>query len=298
MSIKKIILLAIIWWTFSPTLSAQDRDMELLQTKLELMDARLKLLDQQLKSMENRPLEFAKEIDALDLYFQQQRDSIMLVLKQAGYLANLATAMEKVEFKSNLYLDPYRLFEGSILLGYERALNPSLSLDLAFIGTYLTKGGGLGGGYFSQQDLEAYNEVSQSYEPVEGDMITGWGMVLKAKKYLLARMNPSSRAPLGLYAAPQMMYRNIKISGLTYPYLVNSFVETEVTQHLNVFAGGVILGGKFPLMKVFAVDVYIGGMMRMSQYKKEKGFTKYKSWNNIDYSGVLPTAGISIGILQ
>jgi len=38
--------------------------------------------------------------------------------------------------------------------------------------------------------------------------------------------------------------------------------------------------------------------LRLSKYFRESHFTKYKKWNNIDYSGVLPTAGISIGILK
>ena len=94
------------------------------------------------------------------------------------------------------------------------------------------------------------------------------------------------------------MYRNLTISGMTYPLMVDHYEEIEVTQHLNVFAGGVVLGGKFALMKVFSVDVFIGGMMRLSQYRGDSRFTRYKQWNNIDYSGVLPTAGISLGILQ
>ncbi len=62
--------------------------------------------------------------------------------------------------------------------------------------------------------------------------------------------------------------------------------------------GGVIIGSKFTLAKVLCIDAYIGGGMRLSKYYNEKTFTKYKKWYNIDYSGILPTAGINIGILK
>ncbi|MBE0642208.1 MAG: hypothetical protein IH599_09235 [Bacteroidales bacterium] len=285
------------------TAGAQERDFELLKTRLDLLDARLQLLDRALYDMEARPAEFSNQMDAMDRYFQLQRDSIMLLLNRAGYLVRSTDSFRVVEVKQNIYMDPYRLFEGSILVGYERAVNPGLSLELAFLGTYLTKGGGLGGGYFRSQDLAAYNEMTSSYESIDGDMITGWGLQLKAKKYLLNRINPTRKAPLGLYAAPQLLYRNLAISGWFYDWVYDNGYSNyvpmqEVTRHLHVFAGGLILGGKFTLMKVFSVDAYIGGMMRLSRYTNEHEFTKYKEWNNIDYSGVLPTAGISLGILQ
>ncbi len=284
-------------------LQGQERDVELLKARLDLLDARLQLLDRSLYDMEARPAEFRSQMDAMDRYFSEQRDSIMLLMRRAGYLLSSLDGYEVPEFRQNIYLDPYRLFEGSILLGYERALNPGLSLEMAFLGTYLTKGGGLGGGYFRSQDLAAYNEMTSSYESIDGDMITGWGLQLKAKKYLLNRINPARKAPLGLYASPQLLYRNLAISGWFYDWVYeNGYSDyipmREVTRHLHVFAGGLILGGKFTLMKVFSVDAYIGGMMRLSRYTSEHEFTKYKEWNNIDYSGVLPTAGISLGILQ
>lgn len=295
---RTVLLIAIIAMILTPGAIAQETKTELLEIKMELLDARIKLLDKYLEEIESRPRELQSRMDSMDVYFRQQRDSIANLLRKAGLAAGIAVNIREADFNSNLYLDPYRLFEGSLMLGYERALNRSFSLELAFLGTYMTKDGGLGGGYFRSQDLEAYNEVTDTYDPVEGDMITGWGMVAKAKKYLLARINPSSRAPLGLYAAPQLLYRNLTISGYTYTWVEDVREEEEVKQHLDVFGGGVILGGKFTLMKVFAVDAYIGGMMRLSKYHGEDKFTRYKKWNNIDYSGVLPTAGISIGILQ
>jgi hypothetical protein len=107
-------------------------------------------------------------------------------------------------------------------------------------------------------------------------------------------------APAGLYAAPQLIYRRMWITGnyMEYDEEEEDWVEKEITRHLNVFAGGVILGAKLPFMKVLTVDVFIGGNIRLSKYNDEKGFTRYKDWYNIDFSGVYPTAGIGIGILK
>ena len=74
--------------------------------------------------------------------------------------------------------------------------------------------------------------------------------------------------------------------------LKNDITETNYNDILtNVDVG-------FPVFDVLSVDIHIGGVLRLSKYYRESHFTKYKKWNNIDYSGVLPTAGISIGILK
>ncbi len=75
-------------------------------------------------------------------------------------------------------------------------------------------------------------------------------------------------------------------------------VDKQIVQHLNIFAGGVIVGMKIPLFKVLSVDIFAGGNIRLSKYKDEEGFTRYKDWFNIDFSGVSPVAGIAIGILK
>jgi hypothetical protein len=98
------------------------------------------------------------------------------------------------------------------------------------------------------------------------------------------------------------MYRNIKITG-NYQEMeqiegVYKLVDKEVIQHLNIYAGGAIIGMKISLFKVLAIDVFAGGNIRLSKYKGEEGFTRYKNWFNFDFSGVSPVAGIAIGILK
>ena len=128
--------------------------------------------------------------------------------------------------------------------------------------------------------------------------ITGLGGCVKGKNYLFSKINPEKKAPLGLYAAPQLMYRRIWITGNKLVLEDDEWVEKEITQYLNVFAGGVILGTKISFMKVLAVDLYVGGNIRLCKYDNESGFTKYKGSKNIDYSGITPTVGISVGILK
>ena len=74
--------------------------------------------------------------------------------------------------------------------------------------------------------------------------------------------------------------------------------ENEITQTLDVLGAGLLLGAKFPVMKVLCVDFYVGGMIRLSTYRGEDGLTRYQKWTNIDYSGVAPTVGLDIGILK
>jgi hypothetical protein len=106
-----------------------------------------------------------------------------------------------------------------------------------------------------------------------------------------------------LYAAPQFLYRNMKITGYkreleeTDPGKFE-MVDKQIVQHLNIYAGGAVIGMKIPLFKVLCVDIFAGGNIRLCEYTNEKGFTKYKDWFNIDFSGVSPVAGIAIGILK
>ena len=133
--------------------------------------------------------------------------------------------------------------------------------------------------------------------------MSGGGLNIQFRNYLLANHPNRQQAPLGLYVAPQIMYSRMKITG-NYSVMeetapgVYGMVDKKIIQHLNIFAGGVILGMKIPLFKVLAVDLFAGGNIRLSKYNNEDGFTKNKNWFNFDFSGVSPVAGIAIGILK
>jgi len=190
-----------------------------------------------------------------------------------------------------------RIFEGTLQLGYEKALNRSLALDVSLMGTYVTKDG-FGRGYLQNQELAYADATTNNYVYYSGNMIRSIGGTVRLKNYLLTRVNADARAPIGLYAAPQLMYRRVWITGNQYVYDYYFAPTKEITRNLDIMQGGVIIGSKFILAKVLCVDAYIGGVMRLSKYYNEKTFTRYKKWYNIDYSGILPTAGINIGILK
>ena len=187
-------------------------------------------------------------------------------------------------------------------MSYERILNDKFSVNIAGMATYSTKQG-MSNFYFSNQSFAYFDAISNSYRSYNGEVMSGGGLNVQFRNYLLANHPDRRKAPLGLYAAPQLMYRKMSITGY-YQEMVEintggyELVDKEINQHLNIYAGGVILGLKVPLFKVLVIDVFAGGNIKLSKYKNEDGFTKYKDWFNIDFSGVSPIAGIAIGILK
>ncbi len=106
------------------------------------------------------------------------------------------------------------------------------------------------------------------------------------------------KAPLGLYAGPVLNYRYVRIRGEEGRWIGDQYKIHKVNRHLGVIGAGFMLGYQLPVYRVLAVDFYIGGIIRLSKYGGERHLTRYKKLNNIDYSEVLPTAGIRIGILK
>ncbi len=60
-----------------------------------------------------------------------------------------------------------------------------------------------------------------------------------------------------------------------------------------------LMEGTFHISYERSITSRIGlSISGLAKYDNEEGFTKYKSLANIDFSEVMPTAGISIGILK
>lgn len=284
---KKNILTTILLVFIAITGYAQDtlnQYLQLMNYKIQLLEVQVKLLEAKQKLSEVNPqktnLNLIKDVNSSEKIEKKKPDSVTYK-----------------PFKSAFKLNPTRLFEGTFQLSYERALKNNFSIDFSALGTYMSSNG-WGSGYMKDQVFYAYDNELENYISYNGRVISGWGVALQARNYLLPRIGSKMNAPHGLYASPQLMYRKTWITGYTTEWVDSTWVEKTVKQNLDVFAIGVIIGGKFSIYKVICVDIFIGGAWRFSKYTNEKELTRNKRWNNIDYSGVLPTTGITIGILK
>ncbi|HEY5122105.1 MAG TPA: hypothetical protein VIK14_00055 [Ignavibacteria bacterium] len=292
-----------------------DVKLQLLDSKLELLDAKIKLWEAKPKELDIKLSELGKKINSMDFDPQmvtqkfKEIDSLLKIREKPERIIDLQPQVireaEPVfipDFKSSIMLDPTKLLEGTFYMSYERILNDRFSVNVAGMGTYSTKQG-ISNFYFSNQSFAYFDATSKTYQSYNGEVMAGWGLNVQFRNYLLASHPNRKKAPLGLYAAPQLMYRKMLITGY---YQDNEeinpgefkLVDKQIFQHLNIFAGGVILGLKVPLFKVLTVDLFAGGNIKLSKYHNEDSFTKYKNWYNLDFSGVSPIAGIAIGILK
>lgn len=314
LKIRYLLIIFIILFV-NNKISAQDtikKFFETLDLKTQLLDTKLQLIETKLKLLESTPNQLNQKFNQIDSLFLLHIDSIynyvytktqekiLDSISNKTVIDTIPPAKIKIP-KTVIKLSPNRIFEGTLQLSYERAIKENFSIDFTALATYVTKNS-FGGGYFKAQDLYAYAGETNSYYQYEGEMMTGYGGIIQTRNYLLPRINPKYKAPYGLYASPYLMYRKIIISGIYYTDIYRDSIwvtnENEVIQNLDIGSAGVILGYCFPVLDVLSIDVYVGGVLRLSKYYSESHFTKYKKWNNIDYSGVLPTAGVSIGILK
>jgi hypothetical protein len=298
------------------------RQSQMLDLKLQLLDSKLDLLDTKIKLWEAKPKELDIKLNEIDSKVKSMDFDPQMVTKKINEMDSLMkttkaeavplesqfplTVEEKPVFITNyssaIMLDPVRLMEGTFCLSYEKILAPALSLSIGGMATYSTSQG-ISNYYFSNQYFAAMDAATHEFRTYEGEVISGVGLNIQFRNYLLANHPGRKKAPLGLYAAPQIMYRRIMIKGNQQEHVevetgVWEWQEKEITQHLNIYAGGVILGFKLPLFNALAIDIFAGGNIKLSSYTNEESFTKYKNLFNIDFSGVSPVAGIAIGILK
>jgi len=267
--------------TPNTTKSVSDSKIQLLEYNQKILEAKLELLETKVQLKENSNKKQS----------ELQKQFIGIQNNEVSEDTTLKPFTQAICFSLN------RIFEGTMQLSYEKAIKKNISLDFSILGTYVTKEG-FGRGYLESQQFAYSDAATNSYIYFNGNMLRSIGGMFRLKNYLLTRVNAHSKAPVGLYAAPQLMYRRVWVTGNQYIYDYYFAPSKEITRNLDIMQGGVILGSKFTLAKVLCVDVYLGGVMRLSKYYNEKTFTKYKRWHNIDYSGILPTAGINIGILK
>lgn len=302
-----------------------DLRIDLASSKLELLNSRMKLLEEKPVAVERKLAEIEyriAQIEAVPIYLQEKYaalDSLEGVqqdlLEELNEFRNQLQLMEKQPsahpfapfsesgaYTSGKYVIsmlPVRLFEGTMELAVERVLNKGNALELSAMATYASKKG-FARYYLANQKLEYYNADIADYTSYNSENITGFGGSIAWKNYLLARTDVSYSAPGGPYVAPVGMFRRLTLSGFDniYNEEEGTYETVEVIQHLNVYSGGFLAGWQFVFWDVVTADVYLGGMIRLSKYDGEEGFTKYKALQNVDFSGVLPTIGIKLGIVK
>ena len=310
-----------IFHSYSQDLPADK--MELLDLKLELIDSKLALLDSKINIWETKPHELELMLDELDKKilkldfqpddFNRQFSLIDSLIEEYKKLAEKKVVTEnqfaretnQVDLQAlaskgyAVALNPVRVFEGTLEISCELKFNDRNTIEISGMATYANSQG-ISNFYLKNQSLEYYNAGLSSYDPYESDNFSGFGATLQWKNYLLPSVNPKYTVFRGLYAAPLAMYRRIWITGMDRQYFPEEDIwkDVEIMQKLNIRAGGVIIGWQFPIAKVLSLDIFAGGVIRLSHYDTESGFTKYKKLHHIDYSGVLPRAGIKIGILK
>jgi len=287
-----------------------DLKLQLLDTKLELLDSKIALwqtkpeeLDMKMKEIDMRILDLDFDPNELNTKIRELESEIMevktLIVTRESQAQDFSVFEEEYTpvFKSAIMINPVRLFEGTFHISYERLLSDKFSVSVSALATYATQEG-LTNYFFENQRFSYYDMASSSYQDYSGESIAGAGIILAAKNYLLADYPMHKKAPLGLYAAPQVMFRKIYITGEEQVFEDDEWLTKEVKQRLNVLSSGVVLGYKIPVAKVLVLDFFVGGHIRLSKYDGKSGLTKYRDWYNIDFSGVFPTAGIAIGILK
>jgi hypothetical protein len=286
-----------------------DSKLDLLDTKIKLWEAKPKELDIKLNeisskvnSMDFDPQMVTRKLNEIDSLINLPRPEVISFSEGPAPVSEPETPVFIPSFRSAIMLDPVRLMEGTFYLSYERTITPSLSFNVGGMATYSTNQG-ISNYYFSNQRFAAFDAATNEYHTYHGEVMSGGGLNVQFRNYLMANHPGRKKAPFGLYAAPQLMYRKIQIKGNKEEYVKldtgeSEWQTVEIKQHLNIYAGGVILGFKLPLLNALAIDIFAGGNIKLSGYANEEGFTKYKDWFNIDFSGVSPVAGIAIGILK
>lgn len=143
--------------------------------------------------------------------------------------------------------------------------------------------------------IATYGSTSSNKENI------GYGAELQYRSYL-GKGRSLTNYPI--YLASQFMFRRINSFEQQYTSVLDSISnnyissESETKSSFNVYYFGVLLGCQVFVNQIFTVDVNFGGGLRLSQVDGEKSFTRYKSVLDLDYSGVIPRFGITIGIIQ
>ncbi len=217
------------------------------------------------------------------------------------FSVNMAYSQEKNDSNStkkysfSVRLDIIRLFESSFAVHVERQIGEKTSIELVPFATYGTRGSGFVNNLYDSKPDMSYNV---SYN---NSTIMGGGIMASYKYYFSQRKNSIS----GTYTSFNVMFRRTSIyatRSVQYSYMQNGiysyyYENEEVVHNLNVFLGGITFGYKKCVGSNFCFDIYAGGCLRLSKYDHQC-ITKYRDFGDFDYSGIIPTLGVSIGFCK
>jgi hypothetical protein len=149
-----------------------------------------------------------------------------------------------------------------------------------------------------------FSGIATYGSPQSDKQLIGYGAEFQLRNYL-GKGDFSTNTPI--YMATQFMFRRIdEYKLLTSPVYntVNGIeqqigeIRKEEHRSFNVYYGGILIGTQVFVNQMFTIDINVGGGLRLAQIDGEKSFSKYKELVSLDYSGVVPRAGLIIGIVQ
>jgi len=274
-------------------------DPEFFNLKLIEIESRLKTVDEKINGIEFDPEYFYFKLVEIDSLIKDYSKDNYKNLNFKRLRSLKYDTIKPRLYKTSLSLNPVKLVEGTFYLTYERAFGSKLSFSLSGLATYASEEG-ISNFYLQKQALEYFNAALSSYMPYYNKNISGFGTVMELRNYLLTDIYKRQKSPVGLYASGNFMFRRLWLRGLDdfrNPD-TGEWEEVEVGRLLNIYAFGANIGWRLGFIKALSVDFYLGGLIKLAKYDDEDNFTRYKRFGNLDFSGVMPTFGINVGILK
>ena len=142
--------------------------------------------------------------------------------------------------------------------------------------------------------IATYGSTSSNKENI------GYGAELQYRSYL---GKGSFQTNYPIYLASQFMFRRINsFEKIPFGGDIDEDSGTAkdkiISSSFNVYYFGLLIGCQVFVNQIFTVDLNFGGGLRLSQVDGQKSFTRYQGITDLDYSGVIPRFGMTIGIIQ
>lgn len=179
-------------------------------------------------------------------------------------------------------INPLSLFIITGNLQVEHALNEKMSLQL--------------GGFFGGVNLNLGADAAS------GGVSYQWFGITPEFRYYAT--NKTKDAPRGLYFAPFVRYRGVRLKweADAFDPDTGTNIGVDVTSKINAIGGGVLLGYQFLFGDVFALDLFLGPQFSSANASVTAtcdncdGDETFSEDVGLGFGGVGVRAGIAIGI--